>query len=215
MTQLRHPSIVDTPAALRCENGQVAAPLSELLVADAAAWRAWLGAPRRRGWGRARPREKGMTRADKPTYDKEPGGRRSAMRWIDGEARRRDERTYRQRFTPDGARSQMVGAQRRQRRATGAPKERIARGAGARWSGPRRTAAGRAAPPGRARPRCLRPRHGAGRRAQGEGQVRDALGQNATRCAYGSTARSEARPGRRIEDFVAMLARRETLHPRK
>lgn len=77
----------------------------ELTVADAAAWRAWLIGHRDDPSGMWLVlAKKGTTEPTNLTYDQAleealcPG-------WIDGQVRRRDEGTYKQRFTPRRARS--------------------------------------------------------------------------------------------------------------
>jgi len=77
----------------------------ELVVRDTAAWRRWLGAHH------AQPEgvwlvlaKKGTTKPTSLTYDQ---ALEEALchGWIDGQAARRDEATYRQRFTPRRQRS--------------------------------------------------------------------------------------------------------------
>jgi uncharacterized protein YdeI (YjbR/CyaY-like superfamily) len=77
----------------------------ELLVRDAAAWRRWLGAHH------AEPAgvwlvlaKKGTTKPTRLTYD-QALEEALCYGWIDGQAGRRDEATYRQRFTPRRQRS--------------------------------------------------------------------------------------------------------------
>jgi uncharacterized protein YdeI (YjbR/CyaY-like superfamily) len=80
--------------------------LSELLVADAEAWRAWLGEHHGDDDGvELVLAKKGATEPTTLTYD---AALDEALchGWIDGQVRRRDERTFRQRFTPRRARSQ-------------------------------------------------------------------------------------------------------------
>ena len=79
--------------------------LPELIVRDAAAWRAWLGAHH------ADPRgvwlilaKKGTTDPTSLRYD-EALDEALCHGWIDGQTRRRDESTYQQRFTPRRSRS--------------------------------------------------------------------------------------------------------------
>ncbi len=79
--------------------------IEELLVLDAAAWRAWLAVntPRPRPSGSCSPR-----RAYPPptsiSYD-QALEEALCQGWIDGQVRRRDDATYRQRFTRRRARS--------------------------------------------------------------------------------------------------------------
>src|SRR5437667_10578608 len=83
----------------------MAIELAELIVRDAAAWRAWLATHH------ADPAgvwlvlaKKGTEKPTSLTYDQ---ALEEALchGWIDGQARRRDEATYRQRFTPRRRRS--------------------------------------------------------------------------------------------------------------
>ena len=80
--------------------------LEELLVADALAWRAWLGENHRREQGVWLVlAKKGVTHPTSLRYD---AALDEALchGWIDGQVRKGDERTYRQRFTPRRPRSQ-------------------------------------------------------------------------------------------------------------
>src|SRR5438874_12332232 len=83
----------------------MAIELAELIVRDAAAWRAWLATHH------ADPAgvwlvlaKKGTEKPTNLTYDQ---ALEEALchGWIDGQSRRRDETTYRQRFTPRRRRS--------------------------------------------------------------------------------------------------------------
>jgi uncharacterized protein YdeI (YjbR/CyaY-like superfamily) len=77
----------------------------ELIVADAAAWRAWLGAHHDESPGVWLVlAKKGTTEPTSLSYDQ---ALEEALchGWIDGQARRRDEATYRQRFTARRPRS--------------------------------------------------------------------------------------------------------------
>jgi uncharacterized protein YdeI (YjbR/CyaY-like superfamily) len=74
-------------------------------VADALAWRSWLGAHHHEQDGVwLALAKKGVTRPTSLTYDQ---ALEEALchGWIDGQTRRKDERTYRQRFTPRRPRS--------------------------------------------------------------------------------------------------------------
>jgi uncharacterized protein YdeI (YjbR/CyaY-like superfamily) len=76
------------------------ADLPELILADIAAWRAWLGAhhaDRSGVW--LVLAKKGTTEPTSVTYA-ESVEEAVAHGWIDGQNRRRDEQTYAQRFTP-------------------------------------------------------------------------------------------------------------------
>src|SRR5271156_6514551 len=79
--------------------------LPELMIVDAAAWRRWLGedpAPASGVWLGLAP--KGATEPTSLTYE-QALDEALCHGWIDGQLRRRDERTFRQRFTPRRARS--------------------------------------------------------------------------------------------------------------
>jgi uncharacterized protein YdeI (YjbR/CyaY-like superfamily) len=79
--------------------------LPELVVADATAWREWLGrhvADPAGVW--LVLAKKGTTDPTSLTYD-EALDEALCHGWIDGQVQRRDEATYRQRFTPRRARS--------------------------------------------------------------------------------------------------------------
>ncbi len=79
--------------------------LAELIVADVSAWQAWLGAHHEDTPGIWLVlAKKGTSEPTQLTYDQ---ALEEALchGWIDGQVKRRDERTYRQRFTPRRARS--------------------------------------------------------------------------------------------------------------
>lgn len=81
------------------------ADLPELMFDDAAAWRVWLGENHSGGAGIWLVlAKKGVTTPTRLRYD-EAVEEAVAYGWIDGQARRRDEATYLQRFTPRRARS--------------------------------------------------------------------------------------------------------------
>jgi uncharacterized protein YdeI (YjbR/CyaY-like superfamily) len=78
---------------------------SALVVPDAAAWRGWLSehhAEQQGVW--LALAKKGATEPTSLTYE-EALQEALCFGWIDGQARRRDEATYAQRFTPRRARS--------------------------------------------------------------------------------------------------------------
>ncbi len=214
--RLRHPFIVDAPAALRCQTDRVAAPLSELLVADAAAWRTWLSEHHDDNDGvELVLAKKGATEPTTLTYD-QALDEALCHGWIDGQLRRRDERTYRQRFTPRRARSQWsernVGhverllAQGRMHPAGLAAVQRAK--ADGRWE---------AAYPGQSTievPADLATALVAEPKAQANFELLSSQNRYAVLFRIHSAKRSDTRT-RRIEDFVAMLARGETVHPQK
>lgn len=79
--------------------------LPELLVADRAIWRSWLGTHHQdQGGVWLVLAKKDVNEPTSLTYD-EALEEALCHGWIDGQVRRRDERTYRQRFTPRRARS--------------------------------------------------------------------------------------------------------------
>src|SRR3984885_2137049 len=79
--------------------------LPELLVADRARWRAWLAAPHDQDQGLWLVlAKKHVVEPTSLTYD-EALEEALCHGWIDGQVGRRDEATYRQRFTPRRKRS--------------------------------------------------------------------------------------------------------------
>ncbi len=194
----------------------MAAPLSELLIADAAAWRAWLREHHDDGVGvELVLAKKGTIEPTELTYDQ---ALEEALchGWIDGQVRRRDERTYRQRFTPRRARSQWsernVGiverllAEGRMHPAGLAAVERAK--ADGRWE---------AAYPGQSTievPADLATALADEPSAKANFEILSSQNRYAVLYRIHSAKRSDTR-SRRIEDFVAMLARGETVHPQK
>jgi uncharacterized protein YdeI (YjbR/CyaY-like superfamily) len=83
----------------------VAADIPELIVPDAAAWRRWLTTHHRDAAGVWLVlAKKGTTEPTTLTYA-QALDEALCHGWIDGQTARRDEATYRQRFTPRRARS--------------------------------------------------------------------------------------------------------------
>ena len=116
--------------------------LPELILADAAGWRAWLGDNHAQEPGVWLVlAKKGATVPTRLTYE---GALEEALchGWIDGQTKRRDELTYRQRFTPRRARERMVAAQRRRSSSVSWPKIECIQRAWPRSNGPRRTGDG-------------------------------------------------------------------------
>jgi uncharacterized protein YdeI (YjbR/CyaY-like superfamily) len=194
----------------------VANALSELLLADAAAWRGWLQEHDGDEVGvELVLAKKGTTEPTTLTYDQ---ALEEALchGWIDGQVRRRDERTYRQRFTPRRARSQWsernVGIVERllaEGRIAPAGLAEIERAKDdGRWQ---------AAYPGQktiAVPDDLAQALAAEPRASANFELLSS--QNRYSVLYRiHSAKRESTRVRRIEDFVAMLARGETPHPQK
>jgi uncharacterized protein YdeI (YjbR/CyaY-like superfamily) len=190
--------------------------LSELLVADVAGWRTWLSAHDEDEVGvELVLAKKGNSEPTELTYDQ---ALEEALchGWIDGRVRRRDERTYRQRFTPRRARSQWskrnVGIVERlqaEGRMRPAGLAAVARAkADGRWE---------AAYPGQTTievPADLLTALAAEPRAQANFEILSSQNRYAVLYRIHSAKRSDTR-ARRIKDFVAMLARGETVHPQK
>ena len=83
----------------------MATELPELLVPDVVAWRRWLDANHAGSPGAWLVlAKKGFTEPTDLTYE-QALGEAVCYGWIDGQVGRRDEATYRQRFTPRRARS--------------------------------------------------------------------------------------------------------------
>jgi len=194
----------------------MAEDLPELTVPDAAGWRAWLrehhGDPTGVWLVLAK---KGTTRPTSLTYD-EALDEALCCGWIDGQVRRGDEATYRQRFTPRRARSpwsaRNVGivdrlvAEGRMHPAGVAEVERAR--ADGRWEAAYPGATDATVPPDLAAALAAEPRARA---------MFDALtSQNRYAVLYRlSTARRPETRARRLEGFVAMLVRGETPYPQK
>ena len=187
-----------------------------LTLADAEAWRAWLLAEHEQSTGTwLCLAKKGTTQPTSLTYD-EALDEALCHGWIDGQVRRLDERTYRQRFTPRRSRSAWS------KRNVGIVERLTAEG--------RMTAAGTAAvehakADGRWEAAYLGPA-----RIEVPADLTAALSRNPAALAMfeiltsqnrysvllriDSAKRADTR-ARRIEQFVAMLARGETPHPQK
>jgi uncharacterized protein YdeI (YjbR/CyaY-like superfamily) len=188
--------------------------LPELIVADASEWRAWLGDQHAASQGVWLVlAKKGTTDPTTLSYD-QALEEAICFGWIDGQLGRRDAATFRRRFTPRTARSPWS-------RRNAALAESLA-------------ASGRMQPSGE---ELVRQAKADGRwdaayagRASGEvpADFADALRSNPRAQAMfekltsanrysllyriGSAKKAETR-ARRIEQFVDMLARGETIHP--
>jgi uncharacterized protein YdeI (YjbR/CyaY-like superfamily) len=194
----------------------VADALSELIVADAAAWRGWLSAHHEDEPGVwLILAKKGTTEPTNLTYDQ---ALQEALchGWIDGLLRRRDERTYRQRFTPRRARSpwskRNVGIVERllaEGRMHPAGLAAVARAkADGRWE---------LAYPGPASievPADLAAALAGEPRAQATFEILTSQNRYAVLYRIHNAKRRDTRL-RRIEQFVAMLARGETVYPQE
>jgi uncharacterized protein YdeI (YjbR/CyaY-like superfamily) len=189
---------------------------SILTVADAAAWRAWLSEHHKESEGVwLRLAKKGTTEPTSLTYD-EALDDALCHGWIDGQVRRVDERTYRQRFTPRRARStwsernvghvERLAREGRMQPAGVAEVERAK--ADGRWD---------AAYAGQATmevPADLTAALDAEPGARAMFDVLTSQNRYAILFRIHDAKRADTRT-RRIEQFVAMLARGETPHPQR
>ena len=194
----------------------MAPDLPQLILPDAAAWRRWLGQHH------AQPEgvwlvlaKKGTTNPTSLTYDQ---ALEDALchGWIDGQAGRRDEVTYRQRFTPRRRRSvwskrntdrvERLLAEGRMHPAGIAEMERAK--ADGRWDAAYGGSADIEVPPDLVAALANTPNAQA---------MFDALNsQNRYAILYRlQTAKRADTRARRLQQFVAMLARGETIYPQK
>jgi uncharacterized protein YdeI (YjbR/CyaY-like superfamily) len=194
----------------------MAVELPELIVSDAAAWRVWLGKHH------ANPAgvwlvlaKKGTEEPTSLTYDQ---ALEEALchGWIDGQARRRDETTYRQRFTPRRRRSswskrntgiaERLLAEQRMHPAGVAEVERAK--TDGRWDAAYAGPKSIEVPPDLAEALAAEP----GAQTMFEGLT----SQNRYAVLYRiATAKRADTRARRIGEVVAMLGRGETIHPQK
>jgi len=190
--------------------------LPELIVGNVAAWRTWLGA------NHERHRGVWLVLAKKGAHEPTALSYDQALEealchgWIDGQIRRRDERSYRQRFTPRRARSpwskRNVGIVERlldERRMRPAGLDAIARAkADGRWESAYAGQSSIEVPPDLAAALDAQPA------ANAMFEILTAQNRYAVLYRIHAAKRSDTR-ARRIEQFVAMLARGETLHPQR
>lgn len=188
----------------------------ELIVADAAAWREWLAEHHDSSSGVWLVlAKKGMTDPTSMSYS-QALDEALCQGWIDGQGKSRDETTYMQRFTPRRARSQWsqrnVGhiarltSEGRIRPAGLAEVERAQ--ADGRWEA---AYAGMAAAEVPADLVAALP---ATPRAQAMFEILTKQNRFAILHRIADAKRSDTR-ARRIEQFVAMLARGETIYPQR
>ena len=194
----------------------MAVELPELIVRDAAAWREWLANHH------ADPTgvwlvlaKKGTEKPTSLTYDQ---ALEEALchGWIDGQASRRDEATYRQRFTPRRRRSawskrntgiaERLIAEERMHPAGHAEVERAK--ADGRWEAAYAGPASMEVPPDLAEALAAEPK------AQAMFEALNSQNRYAILYRIATAKRAETR-ARKIEQFVAMLSRGETVHPQK
>jgi uncharacterized protein YdeI (YjbR/CyaY-like superfamily) len=190
--------------------------LPDLIAADADAWREWLGAHHDTTTGVWLVlAKKGTTDPTTLTYDLALD-EALCYGWIDGQVRRRDESTYRQRFTPRRARSQWsarnVGIVSRlitQDRMHPAGMTQVASAkTDGRWE---------AAYAGQASidvPAELDAALTATPAARAMFEILTSQNRYAVLYRIDSVKRPDTR-ARRVEQFVAMLARGETIYPQK
>jgi uncharacterized protein YdeI (YjbR/CyaY-like superfamily) len=188
----------------------------ELTVADAAAWREWLGDHHDTSAGvwlvLAR---QGTTQPTSLTYD-QALDEALCHGWIDGQARRRDETTYWQRFTPRRARSPwskrnvgIVGRLEREGRMHPAGAAEVERAkADGRWDAAHAGQASMEVPADLAAALTAHPR------AQAMFDILTRQNRYAVLYRIASAKRPDTRT-RRIGQFVAMLARGEAVYPQK
>ena len=186
----------------------------ELIVRDAAAWREWLGE------NHADPAgvwlvlaKKGTEKPTSLTYDQ---ALEEALchGWIDGQARRRDDTTYRQRFTPRRKRStwskrntgiaERLRAEGRMHPAGHAEVERAK--ADGRWEAAYAGPATIDVPPELMEALAAEPK------AQAMFETLNSQNRYAILYRIATAKRADTR-ARRIGEFVVMLARGETVHP--
>ncbi len=187
--------------------------LAELLVADHAAWREWLGVNHEGAGVWLVLAKKGVSEPTRLTYD-EALDEALCHGWIDGQVRRRDDLTYRQRFTPRRARSSW--SQRNVRLIERLSREGRMHPAGvAAVESAKQDGRWDAAYAGQATievPADLTAALVAEPTALAMFETLSSQNRYAVLYRIGEAKRAETR-ARRIERFVAMLARGETLHP--
>jgi uncharacterized protein YdeI (YjbR/CyaY-like superfamily) len=188
--------------------------LPELLVADAAEWRSWLSGNHSQSDGVWLVlAKKGTTHPTTLSYD-DALDEAICFGWIDGQLGRRDSTTFRRRFTPRGARSpwsqrnvtiaERLSTSGRMHRA-GEDEIRQAKADG-RWDSAYAGQASMEIPEDLANALAANARAGA--------TFEELTRANRYSILYRieSAKKSETR-ARRIEEFVEMLARGETVHP--
>ena len=188
----------------------------ELIVRDAAAWRAWLRKHHREDAGVWLVlAKKGTVKPTSLSYDQ---ALEEALchGWIDGQVRRRDETTYRQRFTPRRRRSpwskrnagiaEGLVAEGRMHPAGVAEIERAK--TDGRWDAAYAGPAAIEVPPELAAALEAEPK--------AQAMFERLNSQNRYAILYRvTTAKRHETRARRIEEYVAMLARGETIYPQR
>lgn len=189
--------------------------LEELLVPDAAGWRAWLDAHHESAPGVWLVLHKKGGTVTTLTYE-QAVQEALCLGWIDGQARRRDEESSLQRMTPRAARSRWskrnvdrVEALEREGRmhAAGRAQVRAAKADG-RWDAAYEGPAKAEVPDDLAAAIAANPD------AQAMFDVLTSTNRFALISRLGAVKRAETR-ARKIGEFVEMLARHETPYPQK
>lgn len=194
----------------------VADDLPELTVADAAAWRDWLSERHQTPTGVwLLLAKKGTTEPTSLSYD-QAMDEALCWGWIDGQVKRRDDATYRQRYTPRRLRSQWsqrnvgiiarLDADGRMQPAGWAEVERAK--ADGRWEAAYAGPAGIVVPPDLAVAFAAEPK------AQAMYEILTSQNRYAVISRIESLKRADSR-ARRIEQYVAMLALGQTIYPQK
>lgn len=192
------------------------AELPELIVRDAAAWRAWLAAHHADSAGVWLVlAKKGAVEPTSLTYD-QALDEALCFGWIDGQTGRRDEATYRQRFTHRRPRSnwskrntgiaERLLAERRMHSAGVAEIERAK--ADGRWEAAYASSGNIQVPPDLAAALAAEPN------AQAMFETLNSQNRYGVLYRVAGAKRADTR-ARRIKQFVAMLARGETIYPQK
>ena len=189
---------------------------AQLLVADVLAWRSWLGAHHHEQDGVwLALAKKGVSEPTSLTYE-QALEEAHCHGWIDGQVRRNDERTYRQRFTPRRARSPwskrnvaIVERLQAEERMQPAGLSAVAAAkADGRWQAAYAGAATIEVPADLATALRKEPR------AKAMFEILTSQNRYAVLYRIAGARREETR-ARHIKRFVAMLARGETPYPQK
>jgi uncharacterized protein YdeI (YjbR/CyaY-like superfamily) len=194
----------------------VAAPLPQLLVVDAFAWRDWLSRHHATSDGVwLRLAKKSHTAPTSLTYD-QALDEALCFGWIDGQIRRGDETSYPQRFTPRRARSvwsnrntsivDRLIAEGRMHAAGLAEVERAK--ADGRWEAAYDGQASMVVPADLVSALASEPK------AQAMFEILTSQNRYAVLYRIHGARRVDTR-AKRIEQFVAMLARGETIYPQR
>jgi uncharacterized protein YdeI (YjbR/CyaY-like superfamily) len=188
----------------------------ELLVADAAGWRAWLAANHPTSSGvRLVLARKGVTEPTRLTYD-DALPEALCYGWIDGQLTRRDSGTYYVRFTPRRARStwSQRNVEAAQRLITEGRMQPAGLGEVERAKADGRWEAAYAGSASIQVPDDLRDALAASPRAQAMWEVLTRTNRYAVLYRVHQAKRAQTR-ARRIKQYVEMLARGDTPYPQR